>query len=97
MKRFPPTRSEHLLHQASAAHYNFLLESIKDHAIFMLDTEGYITTWNAGAESIKGYTREEIITKHFSIFYTQKDRFLYPKRPGQKLPCRYTRIGEEGG
>src|SRR5690554_3806136 len=74
MKRFPPTRSEHLLHQASAAHYNFLLESIKDHAIFMLDPEGFIATWNAGAENIKGYTYEEVVNKHFSIFYTQEDR-----------------------
>src|SRR5690554_4071429 len=74
MKQFPPTRSEHLLHQASAAHYNFLLESIKDHAIFMLDPNGFIATWNAGAENIKGYTREEVVNKHFSIFYTKEDK-----------------------
>lgn len=74
MKRFPPTRSEHLLHQISTAHYNFLLESIKDHAIFMLDPEGFIATWNAGAENIKGYTREEAVNQHFSIFYTQEDQ-----------------------
>ena len=72
MKRFPPTHSEHLLPQASAAYYNFLLESIKDHAIFMLDPNGFIATWNAGAENIKGYTREEVVNKHFSIFILRK-------------------------
>src|SRR5690606_33243898 len=43
-------------------------------AIFMLDPEGYITSWNAGAEKIKGYTREEILNKNFSIFYTPEDQ-----------------------
>jgi len=55
-------------------HYRFLLESVKDYAIFMLDPEGHIATWNPGAEKIKGYTRDEILYKYFSIFYTEEDR-----------------------
>src|SRR5687767_6898673 len=46
-----------------------LIDSTTDYAIFMLDPNGYIATWNAGAERIKGYTKDEIIGKHFSIFY----------------------------
>jgi PAS domain S-box-containing protein len=48
-------------------------EGVKDYAIFMLDTGGYVVSWNAGAEHIKGHKSEEIIGKHFSIFYPQED------------------------
>ena len=54
--------------------YRLLVESITDYAIFMLDPEGRVVSWNLGAERIKGYTAEEIIGKHFSLFYTQADR-----------------------
>ena len=40
----------------------------------MLDTEGHIASWNAGAERIKGYSRSEAIGQHFSMFYTPEDR-----------------------
>jgi len=46
-----------------------LIENVKDYAIFMLDPRGHVTTWNQGAERLKGYTAEEIIGKHFSRFY----------------------------
>ncbi len=46
-----------------------LVESVQDYAIFMLDARGRVTTWNPGAERIKGYRPEEIIGKHFSVFY----------------------------
>ncbi|RNI21870.1 PAS domain-containing sensor histidine kinase [Rufibacter latericius] len=49
-----------------------LIESVKDYAILMLNTEGYITSWNAGAERIKGYTAKEILGKHFSTFYPRE-------------------------
>src|SRR5690606_26613906 len=54
------------------ARYDLLVNSVKDYAIFMLDREGCITTWNPGAQKIKGYTRDEILKKHFSIFYTKE-------------------------
>jgi PAS domain S-box-containing protein len=53
--------------------YGLLVEAVRDYAIFMLDTEGWILTWNTGAELIKGYRAEEIIGKHFSVFYPQED------------------------
>jgi PAS domain S-box-containing protein len=49
--------------------FRLLVDSVRDYAIFVLDPEGYVLTWNSGAEALKGYTREEIVGKHFSIFY----------------------------
>jgi PAS domain S-box-containing protein len=59
------------------------VESISDYAIFMLDPEGYILTWNLGAERIKGYQENEVLGKHFSIFYTPED--LARKHPQEEL------------
>ncbi len=52
--------------------YQLAIEQTKDYALFLLDTEGRILTWNAGAERLKGYEPDEIIGRHFSIFYTQE-------------------------
>jgi PAS domain S-box-containing protein len=54
--------------------FQMLVDSVIDYAIFMLDPEGHVANWNSGAERIKGYTRAEIIGKHFSHFYTEEDR-----------------------
>ncbi|MBX3138823.1 PAS domain S-box protein [Candidatus Obscuribacterales bacterium] len=51
--------------------FRLLVSSVKDYAIFMLDTEGHVMTWNEGAERIKGYAPDEIIGKHFRTFYEQ--------------------------
>src|SRR5215831_15676046 len=53
----------------SEERFRLLVESVRDYAIFMLDPEGRVATWNAGAERIKGYKAEEIIGRHFSCFY----------------------------
>ncbi|GLZ33404.1 hypothetical protein Lesp02_55920 [Lentzea sp. NBRC 105346] len=58
---------------ASEEHFRLLVQSVIDYAIFMLDPQGRITTWNIGAERIKGYSADEIIGKHFSIFYPPED------------------------
>jgi PAS domain S-box-containing protein len=54
--------------------FRVLVESVKDYAIFMLDLEGRVQTWNAGAELIKGYTPDEIIGHSIELFYTPEDR-----------------------
>jgi len=54
--------------------YRLLVDSARDYAIFALDIHGYIMTWNPGAQRAKGYTADEIIGKHFSIFYTPEDQ-----------------------
>ena len=53
----------------SEERFRLLVEGVADYAIFMLDPNGRVATWNVGAERIKGYTASEIIGKHFSIFY----------------------------
>jgi formate hydrogenlyase transcriptional activator len=57
----------------SEQRFRLLVEGVRDYAIFMLDPEGRVSTWNAGAERIKGYSLGEIIGRHFSRFYTQED------------------------
>src|SRR5689334_6386454 len=54
--------------------FRLLVQSIVDYAIYMLDTKGIVTSWNAGAERIKGFQTEEIVGQHFSTFYTPEDR-----------------------
>src|SRR6185312_13902420 len=54
--------------------FRLLVQSVTDYAIYMLDTGGLITSWNQGAQRIKGYAPEEIIGQHFSRFYTPEDR-----------------------
>jgi PAS domain S-box-containing protein len=49
--------------------FRLLVESVRDYAIFVLDPEGHVLTWNPGAQALKGYTRDEIVGKHFSKFY----------------------------
>jgi PAS domain S-box-containing protein len=58
----------------SERRFRLLVEGVVDYAIFMLDPEGRITNWNAGAQRIKGYAAREIIGQHFSRFYTEEDR-----------------------
>jgi len=67
----------------SEERYRLMVEGVKDYAIFMLDANGYIQTWNDGAKRIKGYNSNEIIGKHFSIFYRAED--LENKKPEREL------------
>ena len=54
--------------------YRRLIQAVTDYAIFQLDANGLVSTWNPGAEKIKGYKAEEIIGRHFSCFYTAEDQ-----------------------
>ncbi len=62
------TRGAEHLHQ-SEERFRLLVEGVRDYAIFMLDPDGYVLTWNAGAERFKGYRADEIVGSHFSRFY----------------------------
>ncbi len=57
-----------------ATAYERLVQSVVDYAIYILDPQGHVASWNPGAERIKGYGAEEIVGEHFSRFYTQEDR-----------------------
>ena len=58
---------------STAQRFAGLLDAVEDYAIFMIGPVGTVTTWNAGAQRIKGYTAEEIIGQHFSVFYLPDD------------------------
>ncbi|MEX2387281.1 MAG: response regulator [Phycisphaeraceae bacterium] len=65
-----------------------LVEGVRDYAIFMLDPQGRVATWNRGAEQLKGYTSDQIIGKHFSICYTPED--VADGKPEQMLAAALT-------
>lgn len=69
--------------RVSEQQLRLLVEAVQDYAISMLDTEGYVKSWNAGAERIKGYKAAEIIGKHFSVFYPEED--LRNRKPWWEL------------
>ena len=75
-------RQEAVLRQ-SEERFRLLFESVTDYAIFMLDPEGFVTSWNTGAERIKGYAPEEIVGRHFSRFFTPED--IEAGRPWEEL------------
>lgn len=68
-----PQNTDQNTDQSSAHLSRLLIESVTGYAIFMLDTKGYISTWNVGAERVKSCPAAEAIGKHFSIFYTPED------------------------
>ena len=82
--------------QPDLDNYKILVENVKGYAIFILDTRGYIISWNKGAEKIKGYKAKEIIGKHMSVFYTKED--MAKKIPEQNLQNAKTtgQFEEEG-
>jgi len=59
---------------SSTQRFQLLVEAVKDYAIYLLDPDGYVASWNSGAERFKGYSANEIIGEHFSRFYTDEDR-----------------------
>ena len=82
------TDKEELQH--SEERFKLLVESVRDYAIFMLDPDGHVLTWNAGAERFKGYRADEIIGQHFSLFYP-------PRRWQRGLPAHELEVADEAG
>ena len=82
--------------QTGADQLRLLVDAVIDYAIFMLDPQGNILTWNAGAARIKGYTADEIIGRHFSCFYTQPDRDRNHPAHELEIAVREGRYEEEG-
>ncbi|GEP07412.1 MHYT domain-containing protein [Methylobacterium oxalidis] len=82
--------------RASEQRFRLLLQGVTDYAIFMLDTEGRIANWNAGAERIKGYTAEEIVGSHLSRFYTPEDLQVGVPATALETAAREGRFEAEG-
>ncbi|MGD9879210.1 MAG: ATP-binding protein [Reyranella sp.] len=76
--------------------FRMLVDAVIDYAIYMLDPEGRVSNWNAGAQRIKGYRPEEIIGHHFSRFYTDEDRANDEPRRALETAIRQGRHEKEG-
>jgi PAS domain S-box-containing protein len=97
-RRSAPTRDAHVgdfTHESGELH-RLLVESVRDYAIFALDPHGYILSWNAGAQQFKGYTADEAIGQHFSIFYPEE--MIARRHPEHELEtaAREGHFEEEG-
>lgn len=73
-----------------------LVESIRDYAILMLDPDGHVLTWNAGASLVKGYAASEIVGRHFSVFYTPEDQAAGRPKLLLSQASRDGRVEDEG-
>jgi PAS domain S-box-containing protein len=80
----------------SEERFRLLVESVKDYAIFMLGTDGQIASWNFGAERISGYRQNEIVGKHFSVFYPREDVQAGKPERGLKIAVAEGRFEGEG-
>ena len=87
--------AEHRL-QKSEERFRLMVENVKDYAIFMLDPQGRIITWNSGAERLNGYRSDEIIGQHFSRFYTKADVESGKAETELALATEEGRFEEEG-
>lgn len=76
--------------------FELLVNSVTDYAIYRLDREGNVVSWNSGAQRIKGYTANEIIGRNFSDFYTPEDRMIGLPKHGLETAARDGRFANEG-
>ena len=92
--------SERRLHEdavrQSEERFRLLVDAVQDYAIYMVDPEGIVTSWNSGAQRIKGYSREEVVGRHFSHFFTEED--IAAGKPWEELSSarRSGRVEVEG-
>ncbi|HLK57618.1 MAG TPA: PAS domain-containing protein, partial [Chthonomonadaceae bacterium] len=84
------------LSHAAADPFRLLVEAVKDYGIFMLDPAGKVSSWNPGAEKIKGYKAEEIIGKDLSCFYLAEDVAAGKPQRGLQIALEEGRFEEEG-
>jgi PAS domain S-box-containing protein len=82
--------------RGSEERFRLLIENVRDYGIFTLDLEGRVATWNAGAQRISGYASDEIIGKHFSVFYPAEDNAVQKPEHELEIVRRDGRFEEEG-
>ena len=75
---------------ASEDHFRLLVQSVVDYAIYMIDPDGRVASWNSGAQNIKGYAIEEVLGQSFAMFYTPEDR-------AKGVPSRHLEIAAREG
>src|SRR6185369_259543 len=82
--------------RASEEQFRLLVQGVTDYAIYLLSPGGIVTSWNVGAQRIKGYAAEEIIGRHFSQFYTPEDRERGEPQRALETAAREGRFEYEG-
>lgn len=80
----------------SEEQFRRLVHSVEDYAIYMLDPHGQVSSWNSGAQRIKGYSANEIIGQHFSLFYTLEDRATHEPERALRIAAETGRFEKEG-
>jgi PAS domain S-box-containing protein len=80
----------------SEARFRLLVDSVRDYAMFMLDADGNVRSWNVGAQALKGYRADEIIGRHFSAFYTPEDQQAGKPAMELRTARRHGRVEDEG-
>jgi PAS domain S-box-containing protein len=80
----------------SEQQFRVLVEGVTDYAVYMLDVDGHVSSWNTGAQRIKGYRPEEIVGRHFSVFYTPEDAAAGLPADALAIARREGRIEKEG-
>lgn len=90
-----PLQVEHSATAAELERYRLLVENVQDYAIFFLDKNGFVATWNRGARKIKQYKASEIIGKHFSTFYLKRDVMAEKPKRELELATRFGRVEDE--
>jgi PAS domain S-box-containing protein len=80
----------------SEERFHLLVDAVTDYAIFLLDARGYVTSWNTGAQRIKGYSEAEIVGRHFARFYTPEDVAAGKPQRVLEEAARVGRFEEEG-
>jgi len=90
MANIPPNQENSLAGVSGAQRFQLLVDAVKDYAIYLLDADGHVNSWNTGAQRFKGYVEDEILGAHFSRFYTEEDR-------AAGVPARALRTAAEEG
>ena len=76
--------------------YRLLIDALTDHAIYLLDTEGRVTSWNAGAERLTGYRADEVLNRNYRLFHTEQDRDAGLPEQALDIAIRDGRVEKEG-
>src|ERR1041384_6077993 len=82
--------------RVSEEQFRFLVETVEEYAIYLLDPQGKVATWNLGAEKLKGYTAEEIVGKNFACFYTDEDVAARKPQHNLEMAAKRGHIRDQG-
>src|SRR5687767_3473195 len=76
--------------------FQLLVDAVTDYAIYLLDPQGHVSSWNSGAQRCKGYTESEILNQHYSRFYTEEDQAAGEPERALEAAAREGRHEAEG-